>query len=660
MASSNSCWGIEIGAFAIKAVKVEGEPGSVRATDLAVIPHAKVLSTPDIEVADVVRVSLGTLVSQYDLTNSQIAVSVPGASAFARFAKLPPVSPKDVPNLVNFEAQQQIPFPLDEVEWDYQTFVTKDSPEVEVGIFAITKDKIAERLATLADANISPDYLTISPIAAYNALAYDLGFDESMPGTIIADVGTTSTDLIIAEPGRIWIRTFPLGGHHFTQALVDAYKLEYAKAERVKIEGQEGRNWEAAAKAMRSVFTDLAQDIQRSIGYYQSLHADAKLERLIGVGSTFHIPGLRKYLKQQIGVEVYRVEELKKLSDSGLSDERKTILKDSSLNLVTAYGLALRGLEMQTIKADLMPVAVVREAMWKKKTKWFGLAAGLGVAAGAAMFIRPAMDHLAVSNMEKPAIIDQAIAAANEQKKKAQEAGVIGGSTTDLRAANLATLLDHRQIYAHIVDDLGQIVADANSKAASTGGKAGAAGYSVQSFQTKYLGPGQGLNDDGNPGGRPAAAAGSMKQPRVVITLRLATTQPDPQAFANETVERWLKENKKRDGIPYVLESRPTPWRVERVAAADAANPGAAVPVNPADGGDGGGGGKGSGLSRRQPPIAPPPGAKLVGGANDSGSDAKALAALDEFKPSGPATTAYVTVEWTAVISTPDAKEGAK
>lgn len=656
MAASNSCWGIEIGAFAIKAVKVEGEPGSVRATDLAVIPHAKVLSTPDIEVADVVRVSLGTLVSQYDLTNSQIAVSVPGASAFARFAKLPPVSPKDVPNLVNFEAQQQIPFPLDEVEWDYQTFVTKDSPEVEVGIFAITKDKIAERLATLADANISPDFLTISPIAAYNAMAYDLGFDESMPGTIIADVGTTSTDLIIAEPGRIWIRTFPLGGHHFTQALVDAYKLEYAKAERVKIEGQEGRNWEAAAKAMRPVFTDLAQDITRSIGYYQSLHADAKLERLIGVGSTFHIPGLRKYLKQQVGVEVYRVEELKKLSDSGLSDDRKAILKDNSLNLVTAYGLALRGLEMQTIKADLMPVTVVREAMWKKKTKWFGLAAGLGIAAGAAMFIRPAMDHLAVANMEKPLIIDQAISAANEQKKKAQDAGVIGGSSQDLRAANLASLLENRQIYAHIVNDLGLIIEDGQSKAAALGGKPGAPGYTMESFNTRYLAPGQGLGDDPANPGRPAQAAGSNKQPRVVITLRLSTSQPDPLAFANETVERWLKENKKRDGIPYVIESRSTPWRVERVAEANDPNPVAAGnQPPPAD--DGGGGGKGSGLMRRQ---QPPGGAKLVGGGNDAGADAKAVASLDEFKNKEAPTTAFVTVEWTAVITTPESKEGGK
>ena len=68
--------------------------------------------------------------------------SVPGHMAFARFAKLPPVDPKELPKIVKFEAVQQIPFPIEEVEWDYQVFGQPDSPEVEVGIFAITKDKV--------------------------------------------------------------------------------------------------------------------------------------------------------------------------------------------------------------------------------------------------------------------------------------------------------------------------------------------------------------------------------------------------------------------------------------------------------------------------------------------------------------------------------------
>ena len=134
MASENACWGIELGASAIKALKLGLKPdGGVEVLDFALIPHKKVLSTPDIDADDAMRVAIGQLVSQYDLESAPIAISVPGHQAFARFAKLPPVEPKKVAGLVQYEAGRKIPFPLEEVEWDYQTFMSPDSPEIEVG-----------------------------------------------------------------------------------------------------------------------------------------------------------------------------------------------------------------------------------------------------------------------------------------------------------------------------------------------------------------------------------------------------------------------------------------------------------------------------------------------------------------------------------------------
>ncbi len=269
------------------------------------------------------RVSLGTLASQYDLTKASIAVSVPGHSSFARFAKLPPVEPKKVPDIVKFEAVQQIPFPLEQVEWDYQTFVSPDSPDVEVGIFAITRERIMERLGMFAEIGVVPDHVTLSPIAAYNALAYDLQFTEKTPGTVILDVGTTATDLVVAEAGRVWVRTFPIGGHQFTEGTVSQFKLGYPKAEKLKLRAHDSKHARHIFQAMRPVFTDLAQDVQRSIGYYQSLHRDANLVRLIGVGSTFQLPGLRKYLKQQLSMEVYRIEEFKRSSSWARASTRR-------------------------------------------------------------------------------------------------------------------------------------------------------------------------------------------------------------------------------------------------------------------------------------------------------------------------------------------------
>jgi type IV pilus assembly protein PilM len=265
-----------------------------------------------------VALSLSQLTSQFDLTGATIAVSVPGHAGFARFAKLPPVDPKKVPDIVKFEAMQQIPFPLEQVEWDFQTFVAPDSPDIEVGIFAITRERIMERLAMLEVGGITPDVVTLSPLAAFNAMAFDLQMSDKDTGTVIVDIGTTSTDLVVSEAGRVWVRTFPIGGHQFTEALVNAYQLRYEKADKLKREVDESDpKSRQIFQALRPVFQDLAQDVQRSIGYYTSLHKNSKLGRVIGVGSTFRIPGLRKYLKQQLSLEVYRVEELKRCSFEG-------------------------------------------------------------------------------------------------------------------------------------------------------------------------------------------------------------------------------------------------------------------------------------------------------------------------------------------------------
>jgi type IV pilus assembly protein PilM len=583
MPSSNVCWGIEIGSGAIKAVKIEADNQRVNLLDYAVIEHPKVLSTPGIDANDVLRVSLGQLVSQYDLSKASIAVSVPGNAAFAKFAKLPPVDPKKVPDIVKFEAMQQIPFPLEEVEWDYQTFQSPDTPEIEVGIFAIKRDRVNERLQLLADVGITPDYVTLSPLSAFNALAYDLEFTDKTPGTIIVDVGTSSTDLIICEAGRVWIRTFPIGGHNFTDAIVSTFKVSYPKAEEIKKKAEESQHARQVFQAMRPVFTDLAADISRSIGYYTNLHKDAKLDRVIGIGATFQLPGIRKFLKQQLGIEVYRVEQFKRVNTDGLkSEERGKKFNEQSVSLATAYGLALQGIRQSAISANLMPVTVIRETMWKGKVKWFGMAAGLAVAASASMFIRPTLDYFAIAGNSEPAAITTALNRARENTANATELGLDKPATPDYRAANMLALLENRQTYAFIMDDLGQIVKFANEKAKGWKLEDGSAwpvvseanpvdpelaGFRVVAFQTEYRGAGAGGSTDGS--ADPSAAPVGGK-PQIAIKMAVATSRAnegDANRFMINTIDAWLKQNAERKGVPYKILPSPrnTYWQRLRV-----------------------------------------------------------------------------------------------
>ena len=96
-----------------------------------VMPFKHVLTTPDLNVEEAIRVNLEALAQKHDLHKSHVVVSVPGHMAFARFAKLPPIEASKVKSIVAYEAQQQIPFPIDEVEWDYQTFISDDEPDID-------------------------------------------------------------------------------------------------------------------------------------------------------------------------------------------------------------------------------------------------------------------------------------------------------------------------------------------------------------------------------------------------------------------------------------------------------------------------------------------------------------------------------------------------
>lgn len=650
MPSSNVCWGIEIGACAIKALKLEADGTRANLLDFACIEHPKVLSTPGVDANDVLRVSLGTLVAQKDLSGAAVAISVPGHSSFARFAKLPPVEPKKVPDIVKFEAIQQIPFPLEQVEWDYQTFVSPDSPEVEVGIFAITRERILERLRMLEDVGITPDYVTLSPLGVFNGLAYDLELTEKSPGTLIVDIGTTSTDIVVSDSGRVWIRTFPIGGHHFTEALVGHFKCSYQKAEALKQEAEKSPHAKQVFQAMRPVFTDLGQDIQRSISYHQSLHKDSTLTRLIGVGSTFRLPGLRKFLKQQLNMEVYRVEEFKRVNTQTLKDEALAKqFQERSLTLGTAYGLALQGLGLSAINANLMPVHVIRETMWRGKVKWFGLAAGVAAAASAAMFIRPIADFFAMQGNQPPAEIANALSQSAQAKATATEKGVTGAATPDFRAANMLALLERRDVYPHIVNDLGEMMEFAEQAARAApvrpaegagatpeAAKAAGPAFSLRIFETMYDGGGAMAAPDGSD-------SGVTSNPRVRIGVRVSTTRDNADQFLAQTLDRWLKERagQRREGVPYVI-TNPRWIRVSSVEADPeaAAGEGEIQPVETI--GRGGGGRRGRDYISESPRGRG--GGEIVGDGGGSGEGLQ-LAPLTLLQQSGPAGKVTVTYQ---------------
>ena len=321
------------------------------------IEYPKILSQPDADPDELVREALATFTDRNEVKGCKVAISVPGQSGLVKFIKLPPVEKKRIPDIVKFEAKQQIPFALDEVVWAYQQIGGDDEVNeeeftmAEVGLFAMKRDQINRAILPFAVAGIEVDIVQMSPIALYNYVTFDqLKGSGSKESVVLLDIGADNTDLIITDGTRIWQRNVPIGGNHFTRALTKELKLTFAKAEHLKRNATKAPDPRSIFTAMRGVFNDFASEINRSIGFYSSINRTAKIRKLIGMGNGFKLPGLQKFLQQNLNHEVGRLESFDKM----VGDEVKSApqFQDNLASFAVAYGLGVQGLNRGDVRHE--------------------------------------------------------------------------------------------------------------------------------------------------------------------------------------------------------------------------------------------------------------------------------------------------------------------
>jgi len=388
MASGQTIWGIDVGKCALKALRLRLADDKVELLASDYITHAKILSQPDANRDELIANALEKFLSRNDISNDQVVVAVPGQHTLARFSKLPPVDEKKIPEIVRYEADQQIPFDIDEVIWDYQTFQEEDSPEIEVGIFAMKRELIRDYLMHFENAGIEPLIVQSAPLALYNAVQADgLISDQT---TIVLDIGAENTDLIVATPFSLWTRTIPLGGNNFTEALVKSFKLSFSKAENLKQSAASSKYARQIFQAMRPIFADLVQELQRSLGFYTSTHRDAKLTKCLAMGNAFKLPGLQKYLQQNLGLPVERPDSFNLMAPTAAVNAPQ--FKEQLLSFGVSYGLALQGLSRGRITSTLLPPEIARQVVWGKKRPFFGAAAACLLVVAGVLWMRQVWD----------------------------------------------------------------------------------------------------------------------------------------------------------------------------------------------------------------------------------------------------------------------------
>jgi type IV pilus assembly protein PilM len=451
MATPRYAWGIDIGNRALKAVRLSPGAEGFQIDDYDVVEHEQVLSNAGDNKESLIQAALANFVQRHELKGAPVAIGVSGQNSFARFIKLPPVEPRKIPEIVRFEAIQQIPFPLDEVEWSYQLFQDEKSPDVEVGIFAMRKELVNQHINYFTEAGLNVQAVQMNPLAVYNAMYYD----QRIKGTtMIVDLGSENTDLIIAEGETIWLRSIPIGGNKFTEALVNAFKLKFPKAEDLKRNAATSKYGRQILQAMKPVFNELVSEIQRSIGFYASVHRDSRISRVLALGGTFRLPGLQKYVQQNLQIDVQRID---RLGTSAPPDAKTaTMFNENILSSVSAYGLAIQALGQAKINSSLLPLKIRREKMWREKTPWFATAAAVFIAApllayGSIMLAQRSLDGTSAVETANLAALKSANDLNSDWDTNVENAG----APDRTRAINFQSLQQGRDIQNTLLTDIG-------------------------------------------------------------------------------------------------------------------------------------------------------------------------------------------------------------
>ncbi len=199
--------------------------------------------------------------------------------------------------------------------------------------------------------------------------------DNPPKSVVVISMGTDTTDLVVTNGFRIWQRSIPIGGSHFTKQLTKEMKLTFAKAEHLKRNAREAEDPKAVFQAMRPVFNDLVQELQRSIGYFRSIDRRAVISHGVVLGNAMRLPGLQPYIEKNLEIPIKKVQEFEHLSGSSVISTPK--FKDNILSFAVSYGLCIQGLGKGRLSTNLIPRELVTSRLIRRKKPWAVLALSL-------------------------------------------------------------------------------------------------------------------------------------------------------------------------------------------------------------------------------------------------------------------------------------------
>lgn len=342
---NKSLVGLDIGSSAVKAVELAASGKSFR-----VLAYASEAMAPDsivdgaiidgAGVADTIR----RLFDRLGTKTREVAASLSGNAVIVKKINLPQMTEAELAESIKWEAEQYIPFDIQDVNLDYQIVRGLDASaktSMDVLLVAAKKEKIADYTGVISQAGRVPVVVDVDAFAMQNA--FELNYDvDPAAVTVLMNMGASAINInIVSGPASIFTRDVSIGGNAYTEAVQREFNLTFERAEQAKCGAAgDGGPSEDVESVLRAVSDNVLLEIQKTFDFYRSTAASERLDRVMLCGGGARVHGFAGALADRFGLPVEPLDPFRRIGFDAARIGAEA--EEAGATSVVAVGLALR------------------------------------------------------------------------------------------------------------------------------------------------------------------------------------------------------------------------------------------------------------------------------------------------------------------------------
>jgi type IV pilus assembly protein PilM len=388
MLKAKTFLGIDFGAGTLKIAEFEpADGGGLKLLRFGVRPLG-LPGSQDAARDGVLKRALSELLAEGGFVSRQANISAPGYQVFSKFVKLPPVDASKISQIIQYEAQQNVPFPLTESAWDHQILGTAADGAREVLLVAIKAEVVEKLFAVGESVGLKMEVVDASMAALANAFRYNYGDIEGC--SLLIDIGAKTSNVLLFEKNKFYVRTVPVGANTITQEYSAESKSPFAEAEKFKIsqgfvslggayEEPDDAKVAAVSKVARNVLTRLHMQVNQTVQFYRTQQAGSAPQRVYLCGGGSVMAYSAEFFQEKLNLPVEYFSPFRNIQiDPSVNVEE---LEKSASFFGEVVGLGLRNIADCPIELNLLPKSSKARQDFNSK-KPFLVAAAFVAAAG--------------------------------------------------------------------------------------------------------------------------------------------------------------------------------------------------------------------------------------------------------------------------------------